>query len=237
MGDLVKAALAKVQAGGDLDVMAVARALHAALNLRHLQGAVDDPTLAGLLAERGWDGGVRPPEEGDFLLALDTNVGFNKANLFVQQALEYSLATGQDGLQATLTVHYTHTAPDDGSTRCERTFEYGPTYESLAARCYRNYLRVYAPGGSELLAHEGLNAPASEPGERGTTVFTGDFDLRPGAQHVVTLTYRLPASVPVAPYRLLVRKQAGAGNWPLIVTKGTCTQNIILNTDSWVECP
>ena len=87
-------------------------------------------------------------------------------------------------------------------------------------RCYWDYLRVYAPGGSELLAADGLNRPAAEQGERGTTVFAGSFALRPGDQHVVTLRYRLPADMPAAPYRLFVRKQAGTLAPPLPVTVG-----------------
>jgi len=76
----------------------------------------------------------------------------------------------------------------------------------MAYRCYWDYLRVYTPADSELLTAEGLDDVASEAGERGTTVVAGDFVLRPGEQHTIMLRYRLPATVPVEPYRLLVRK-------------------------------
>jgi hypothetical protein len=237
MGDLVQAALAKVQGGGDLDVLSVARALYSALDARHLQAAVDDPTLAALLADRGWDGGVRPPDGSDFLGVIDTNVGFNKANLLVREALDYRVDEAAGALEATLTITYTHTAAPGLDPLCDRNQGYGATYEHLAARCYYDYLRVYAPGGSELLASDGLNAVTIEPAERGLEVFTGDFVLRPGETHTVTLRYRLPSTVPVEPYRLFVRKQAGAPPLPVTVRYNGCRQRTDLIRDYSFTCP
>ena len=237
MGELVKAALAKVQGGADLDLIALARALYAALDARHLQAAVDDPTLAALLARQGWDGGVRPLKDGDFLSVIDSNVGFNKANLFVRQALDYQVLDAAGGLEATLTITYTHTADPGADPRCDRNQGYGATYEALAARCYWDYLRVYVPGDSELIASDGLNAPATEPAERGLSAFTGDFLLKPGEVHTVTLRYRLPSSVAVRPYLLFVRKQAGTGALPLTVVYGSCQEKTTLATDFRFSCP
>jgi hypothetical protein len=236
MGELVKAALAKVQAGGDLDMVALARTLYASLDQRHLQVAVDDPTLSDVLAARGWDGGVRPPSGSDFLLVVDSNVGFNKANLLVKEAFGYEVEPGEGGLQATLTVTYTHTAPADPALVCDRLAGYGPTYEDLARRCYWDYVRVYAPGGSELISSEGLASIATEPGERDTTTFTGDFVLRPGESHTVVLRYRLPATVSAQPYRLFARKQAGTPGWPLTVHYGPCQEQVLLTTDRSIHC-
>ncbi len=156
MGDLVKAALAKLQAGGDLDAIALARAVYASLDGRHLQAAVDDPALAALLAQRGWDGGLRLPERSDFLGVVDSNVGFNKANSFVREALDYRVEDVQGGLEATLTITYTHGAPAGAETICDRTAGYGPDYGSLSARCYWDYLRVYTVPDAELIESVGL---------------------------------------------------------------------------------
>lgn len=237
MGELVKAALAKLQAGGNVDLVAVARALYTGLNTRHIQITVDDPAVAALLAERDWDGGVRPPSDSDFLSVVDSNVGFNKANQFVRQALDYKVQAAGEGLEATLTITYTHTAPPKAGLVCDRNGAYGPNYQDLAARCYWDYVRVYVPGDSELLESDGLNAAAAEPGERGTTVLTGDFVLQPGANQVVTLRYRLPATTPTQPYRLFVREQAGTPGWPLSVTFDACYEETALTTDFRFQCP
>ncbi len=236
MAELIGAALAKAQAGSDLNLPALAQSLWQMLDGRHLQIAVDDPVLAEMLAERGWDGGLRPPQRGDFLAVIDSNVGFNKANAAVQQGIAYAVASADGGLVATLTLTYTHTAPAGSEPICDRTPRYGDSYDELTRRCYWDYLRVYAPGGSELLAAEGLLQAATEEGERGTTVFAGDFALRPGDQRVVTLRYRLPAEVAAAPYRLFVRKQAGTPAPPLAVAAGACRWETDLAQDRSFAC-
>lgn len=235
MAELVGAAMAKAQAGSDLDLPALARALWQMLDERHLQIAVDDPVLAKMLAERGWDGGLRPPPRSDFLAVVDSNVGFNKANAAVRLQIAHRVEPADGGLAATVTLTYTHTA-QDGEQVCDRNPRYGDSYDELVRRCYWDYLRVYAPGGSELLAAEGLRQTSAEPGERGAIVFAGDFVLRPGDRHVVTLRYRLPADLPAAPYRLFVRRQAGVPAWPLTAEAGTCRWATDLAQDRSFAC-
>jgi hypothetical protein len=217
-------------------VSALAQAVVAMLEGRHLQVAVDDPALAQILAEQGWDGGLRPPAESDFLAVVDANVGFNKTNAAVVEDIAYRVEPANGGLEATLTLTYTHTAPSGAEPVCDRTPRYGDSYDALVNRCYWDYLRVYAPAGSDLLTAEGLNRPAAEQGERGTTVFAGSFSLRPGDQHVVTLRYRLPADLPTAPYRLFVRKQAGTLAPSLTVEAGECRWVTDLRVDRSFVC-
>jgi len=236
MGELMGAALAKLQGGSDLNASALAQAVVTMLEGRHLQVAVDDPALAKVLAEQGWDGGLRPPAESDFLAVVDTNVGFNKTNAAVTEAIAYRVEPAHDGLEATLTLTYTHTAPAGSEPLCDRAPRYGDSYDALINRCYWDYLRVYVPAGSELLATDGLNRPASGQGERRTTVFTGSFSLRPGEQHVVTLRYRLPQDSPTSPYRLFVRKQAGTLAPPLTVTAPGCAWTGNLAIDRTFVC-
>ena len=236
MGELMGAALTKLQGGGDLNVSALAPALVTMLEGRHLQVAVDDPALAKIMAEQGWDGALRPPKASDFLAVVDANVGFNKTNAAVAEAIAYRVEPVNDGLEATLTLTYTHTAPPGAESICDRTPRYGDSYDALINRCYWDYLRVYAPAGSELLTTEGLNRTVTEQGERGTTVFAGNFSLRPGDQHVVTLRYRLLADIPTSPYNLFVRKQAGTLAPPLTVDVGACHWATDLGQDRSFEC-
>jgi len=237
MGELMTAALAKLQGGGDLNVSALAQAVVAMLDGRHLQVAVDDPALAKIMVEQGWDGGLRPPKVSDFLAVVDTNVGFNKANAAVVEEMAYRVEPVNDGLEATLTLTYTHTAPAGAEPICDRTPRYGDSYDALINRCYWDYLRVYAPAGSELVAAEGLTRPDVEQGERGTAVFTGSFALRPGDQHVVSLRYRLPAGIPTSPYRLFVRKQAGTLAPSLNISLPGCAWATDLARDRTFTCP
>lgn len=238
MGDLVSAALARLQSGADLNPAALARALLTMLDGRHLQVSVDDPAVAALLAEQSWDGGLRPVAGQDFLAVIDSNVGFNKASAAVRSELDYRLRNEEGQLKATLTVTYTHgAAPLPAEEICDRTPRYGASYNEMVRRCYWNYVRVYAPADSELIEAKGIERPATEPGERNTTVFAGAFSLRPGEQHVVRLVYRPGPSVSLLPYALTVRKQAGAPPWPLHVDVGRCKWDDWLYTDRFFECP
>jgi hypothetical protein len=150
--------------------------------------------------------------------------------------VDYAVAAEEDGLVATLTLSYEHAGPTGADPECDRNAGYGREYEDLARRCYWNYLRVYAPGGAMLIEADGLNDATTEPAERGATSFTGDFTLKPGETHTVTLRYHLPPSVSSAPYRLLVRKQAGTGANPLILTAGPCRAETALARDVRFEC-
>ena len=236
LGIMVAAVMAKLQ-GGDLDPAALAKALYEMLDGRHLQIAVDDPDVAALLAERRWDGALQLPREGDFLTVIDTNVGFNKANAVVKPQIDYRVARDGNDLMATLTITYTHTAqPLAPGTLCDRTPRYGDSYDELTVRCFWDYLRVYAPAGSEMVAAEGLERTKTERGEGNTTVFSGEFVLKPGESHKVVLRYRLPNSVATEPYQLFVRKQAGTAAPPLRVQAGACLWQTDLGRDREFEC-
>jgi hypothetical protein len=236
MGILAASAIGKLQ-GGDLNPIALAKALYEMLDGRHVQIAVDDPTVTPLLTERRWDGALQPPSGGDFLAVVDTNVGYNKANAAVRSPVDYRVAPDDAGLIATLTLTYAHTArPLAPDTPCDRTPRYGDSYDELVTRCYWDYLRVYAPAGSEMVAAEGLEHTKTERGEGNTTVFSGEFVLRPGESHTVELRYRLPNSIASEPYRLFVRKQAGTGVPPLRIRAGACNWQIDLGRDRSFEC-
>lgn len=236
MGELISAAFVRLQSGADLDILALGQTVLKLLDQRHIQISVDDPEAAALLAQRGWDGGLRPPAGSDFLAVIDSNVGFNKVNAVVKPALKYRVEALNPGLEATLVISYTHTAPAGSEPVCERSPRYGDSYDEMTRRCYWNYLRVYVPGGSELLAAEGFKKITAEPGERGTTVFAGDFVAQPGEVYTVTLRYRLPAELPAAPYRLFVRKQGGTVAVPLAVEALGCRWETNLQVDRALAC-
>lgn len=236
MGELIGAAFARLESGAELDALALGQTALKLLGERHLQISVDDPAAAALLARQGWDGGLRPPPGGDFLAVVDSNVGFNKVNAVVKPALAYRVAPGDGGLEATLVITYTHTAPAGSEPICDRSPRYGDSYDEMTRRCYWNYLRVYVPGDSELVAAEGFKKISTEPGMRGTTVFAGDFVVPPGEVYAVTLRYRLPADLPAAPYRLFVRKQAGTLATPLTVEAPGCRWEGDLREDREVVC-
>ncbi len=172
----------------------------------------------------------------DFVAIVDSNVGFNKANASVRQEVTYEAANGGDGVTATLSITYIHRATA-GEERCDRTPRYSDTYEGMERRCYWDYLRVFLPPGSSLLAGEGLDNAHTEIGNRNMTVVAGSFVLPVGGRHIVRLRYALPQTVPAAPYRLLVRSQAGAAPFSAVVRGGACEWQGPVVGDLAFSCP
>ncbi len=234
------------------ELLALARALRQALHERHLfiflesrgdaDGSTDEAMAAAILARRGWDGAVRPGS-GDFLMVVESNLGYGKANAAIEQAITYTVDLSQpEAPLAELTLHYTHTARSRSQPpRCLHWEPAARSYEAGIARCYWNYLRVLVasegvPGNSPLITATTHATPAawmvsgvaddgavqSAMGEAGTTALTTFLVVPAGEERRLSLRYRLPASV-VQPgqdgqqwrYHLRVQKQAGQRAVPL----------------------
>jgi hypothetical protein len=106
----------------------------------------------------------------------------------------------------------------------------------MIARCYFNYVRVFAPAGSKLLQAEGVDGESiiSRRGERGTHEFAGFFVLPPGGVQRVTFTYRLPAAITPENYRLLLQRQSGTLPLPLSLDIEGVTQSTTL-AEGWLD--
>ncbi len=234
------AALARLQ-GGNVPVAALAAAGHQALHERAIQVWMPQPGLAGLLAYLGWDGGMKPEPGADYLALVDSNVGFNKVDMVMARSLDYRVEwpDGPDAAGiATATVTYTHTlAAEVGE--CVAAPEYGEDYDAMAARCYFDYVRLYAPGGSRLLELSGVQEGTAEErmGEVGTQVFAGYFSVPPGESRTVTFRYRLPEELGPDGYRLVVQRQAGAGPLPLQVEAGGQGEELEMAAGRWTWTP
>ncbi len=153
-------AAAMVEKVGRVSWLDLGRATLRALDERHillwLKGR-----LAVELAAQGWDGALRPGD-GDYLMVVDTNTGYNKTNLVVQRQLRYAVdLTTPEAPTARLAV--THINPATGALPCQhfpRPAQFRD-YDYLVQRCYWNYLRVYTPPGTSLLSA----TPHDVPGE------------------------------------------------------------------------
>ncbi len=239
INDLMTAMRARLETSpGDVNWVALARALLETLDQRHLQVWLADTAnpARDLLAERGWDGALRQTSS-DYVLVVDTNMGFNKVNASVRQSLDYRVLISVDGTaQATLTVR--HVNPGDEAVACDPQPHYttNVTYEDLTSHCYWNYMRVYVPAGSQLFAATAHPVSADTlithqrqpgtaeilPGEHGRAVFGSFFVLPRGEETETRFVYQLPPTTLERRddgwvYRLLVQKQAGTDAVPLQV--------------------
>lgn len=241
LGGFATAIQAKLESDfGSIDPVILARNLTDAAEKRHLQIYMRDPELASALTATGWDGRLPQAPPGDFWMAVDTNMGFNKANVLVDRALDYAISLdGQPQATLTLVYHHTGTPSDEPCYQgVEEEFEQASDYLALADQCYWNFVRVYAPAGSRLLDSSRHIVP-------GETLFRGvgwdsagvtlddtpalaefgNFMLLPhGEEATAYFHYELPAGIVTTNesgdnvYRLVIYKQPGQRPEPLHLT-------------------
>ena len=168
--------------------------------MRHSIGAGDvqlwfrDAARQGLVAGTQAAGSL-PATDGDFLMVVDSNMTASKANLEVTKQVDYRVEERADGrLVAQVRVEIRN----DG-------------VESAINPFYNSYLRVFVPGGSELL-DPGNPAIKRHKPEGGYEVFAQGVVVPPKAQRSVTFDYLLPPALSKADaYRLTWVRQVGTG--------------------------
>lgn len=192
----------------------------------HLRVYFKDSGAQMALAKADLDGAVRPGE-GDFLMLVDSNIGFNKADALIERTVTYRVdARVPQSPQATLILEYTSRAHP--GVACVHKEMYGLTYTDLQNRCYWNYWRVLVPKDSKWVFAQVPAVPSermlnqkeyhgmvqSFPAEGGTIAFAGLMVLPSGDRQTAILSWRLPSRVIRQAkegwiYELRVQKQPG----------------------------
>ena len=215
MADLLQAALAQVTTQPQsIEPTKLAMATFNALEGRHFLVWLQEADAARAMATTGWDGALRPPD-GDYLMIVDSNVGFRKVNPYLRQRVDYEVSLRQDKLaRATLTLRYANESK--GAPECIAGARYDDSYEEMMQGCYWDYVRVYVPRGTELLSIAGSDSEPEIFEEAGKTVFTAFLSVAPGQSRELVLNYQLPSTLIAdwAPstYRLLIQKQPGSAD-------------------------
>jgi hypothetical protein len=240
LGPLMESIMQRLQAGaGDLDLLPLLRAGLRALNEKHVLISTEDSRTAAVLARNGWDGAVDAGEH-DFLMVVDANVGYTKANYYIEQAMSYTVDLRDPTAPAAeVRIRHTHTAPvvepcthwRDTPRRPEGVLPYTDHTE----KCYWDYLRVLVPPGSELHGVQSEPVPAAwglgelDDGsarlmsvEWAADVISTFLIVPPGGSRETVLSYRLPPYVVAQTgegwrYRLRLQKQAGREAIPATV--------------------
>jgi hypothetical protein len=238
MQGLAQAILDRVQSGQGFSWLDFSRSLVQALNERHILAVVDDPTINHLLAERGWNGAIQT-NGGDYLLIVDSNLGFNKVNAVVKESLSYSVDLTD--LQAPTSILEVNNQNDAaGNPLCSQKADYGDgSYTSLINRCYWDYLRVYSRAdavfvksnpkaipGKELLGGNDLPAQTDDLTDENNETIKGYGTLFVvSAGGVNSTSYQFDLSPAIyqtsgkhTTYSLKVQKQAGTLAIPIKIT-------------------
>lgn len=209
-GDLLSALVQRLMTqAGTGELIALSRAAGRAFQERHIAAYVNNSAAQEALVSLGW-AGTLPPADGDYLMIVDSNVGFNKANPNVEQTANYEVSLdGNDQATATLTLTYRHRV-ERPAPACVHESRYGDSYEDLLERCYWDYVRVYVPAGSEVLEVAGADEPAQVYEESGRTVVATSLLLQTGESRRIEIRYRPHLPPGMNGYTLLVQKQPGA---------------------------
>lgn len=229
MSDLFKGLIAHMNQLDKPQMLALALALQQGLDEKHILVTMHDAETARWLGRQGWDGALGSPP-GDYLMVVDTNLGFNKVNPNIQATTAYTVSLPADGApQATLTLTYRN-AGQPQPYPCVRASEYKYSYEAMIEGCYWDLVRVYVPAGAKLgaVALDGGPQEARTAVEFGKTAFSTQIVVPPGQARTLQMQYTLPITL-TAPgsaglpggqpgYRLLVPKQPGTLARPISVT-------------------
>ncbi len=241
MGPLANALFNKISLElHSLDLFSLAKALQTAIETGHLQLYMRDPEVARALAKTGLDGRLDPETGNDFLMIVDTNLGFNKTDAAIDRHLDYHVTLDPGSqTQAEVEMTYLNRAQSSGEP-CEpiKAYTLDLTYDDLINDCYWNYVRIYTPAGSELVSASEHPLPGNmllsgqdwsgqarlvADVSESTTTFDNFLLIEPGHQEIARFTYSLPSVIEKSPngtnqYTLLIAKQAGTKEQTISVT-------------------
>ncbi|EKD46774.1 MAG: hypothetical protein ACD_67C00068G0003, partial [uncultured bacterium] len=182
------------------NVTKLANLLHDELKDRNVMLNFTDPNLQQLVESVHWDGSVPTDWTGDYLMAVDANMGALKSDFFIKREISYDIDLTQTKPLVTLKIKYNHTAP----------------YGDWRTSDYHSYLRVYVPAGANFLGST-MVSKISEGEEFGKKYFGFMCHVLIGGQTDGEIRYELPENFTSEDYRLLIQKQSGVGEVPVTV--------------------
>lgn len=239
IGTFAQAIRAKIETDfATVDPLVLAQNMMQALETKHLLVYMRDPAVAPVLNGLGWDGRLPLFPASDFLMVVDTNMGYSKVNGLINRQLNYDVQIHNDNtINANLIINYRHQGSPT-SEPCHQGTAYRPenvsSYQVLVDTCYWNYARVYTPANSQLIessrhivpgpmltSNKTWNNTAQAVTDlNGLTTFSNFLIVAQGEEVNSYFNYRLPQSVIQTSgghkqYRLDLRKQAGSNVVPV----------------------
>jgi len=215
-----------LQAHDPKELIDLGKSLFELMQEGHLLLFFDNKDLQNILSQLELDGAISPGD-GDFVMVVDSNIGFSKVNQYIDHSLEYSVdLTDTANPQGEITLHYEHTQP--GTDACFQGAG-GEFPDYYLSRCYWNYWRVLTGTGTTMKGETHTHVPQGffrhgtrwhnevEVGtsEEGTTVFGGLTVVPQLQEEEILIQTSLHASVisenddGSLAYSLRIQKQPG----------------------------
>lgn len=193
---------------------AIIQAIGKSLQEKHILVYLEDPELFSYLASSNWSGVFprgsenREGETNDFLAVIESNMGANKANYFLQRKYNLDVSFTKEGkILNQLKINYKNTSPS----------------EVFPAGIYKNRLKVYLPLGAKItkasFGETDITSRFVPFNDYGRSGFSTLIEIFPKEQKILSLEYMLPVPLSFkdnqAIYKLEVFKQAGTMQDPL----------------------
>lgn len=163
---------------------------------KHIQAYSFDPAAQALFEKYNLAGRIVDPVVGDYAYVVQTNLGGDKTNWFVNKVVTHTLAMQDNRWIRTVNVKYAYPQPSDDFLPFVKRF--------------RDWVRVYVPLGSEFISVDGSEDGTGQDQERNKTYYTAYVELGPGETKELTFKYYLPNGlIKDDVWNLYIQKQSG----------------------------
>lgn len=185
---------------------------------KHIQGFVFDEEAQALIEKYNFGGTIKDDVEGDYSYVVQTNLGGDKTNWFVDKTVDHKLEKEGDRWVRTVKITYAYDQPGE---------EFSPFIKR-----FRDWVRVYTPLNTELIEVQGSEDGTGEGEESNKKYYHGYIELGPGEKKEMVFKYYLPDElIKDGNYSLLIQKQPGIDRETHIVDVQGQTQTIDLFKD------
>lgn len=191
-----------------------------------------NPQVQEILIKTDLDNSVKA-SNGDFLMLVDSNIGFNKVDAVIERSIEYDVDLSDPQYPIAL-VHINYKHLIQTNVTCVHEPMYGKTYADMWERCYWDYWRIIKPEGTGLMSskkpevrsewlmsgQDTANDIMVYPEGNGVISFEGMMVLPTSQSQDIFLELSLPNSVidmknNQIKYNLHVQKQPGLEKLPI----------------------
>lgn len=187
---------------------AIIQAISKSLDQKHILVYLEDPVLFSGLASNNWSGVFprqaekKAGETNDFLAVIESNMGANKANYYLQRKYKLNTLFSKEGqVSHKLEITYKNTSPNN----------------AFPAGRYKNRIKIYTPLGTKLnkamLGETDITASFSSFSDYGRSGFSSLIEILAKEQKQLTLEYQLDESLnfstDISNYKLEIFKQPG----------------------------
>ena len=186
----------------------IIQALGKSLEQKHMLVYLEDPSLFSYLASSNWsgvfprEGEKREGETNDFLAVIESNMGANKANYYLERKYNLNVVFSKEGkVGHELKITYKNTSPGN----------------AFPAGRYKNRVKIYTPLGSKLnramLGETDITSSFTSFSDYGRTGFSALIEIQAREQKQLVLDYELADALNFkgdkVDYKLEVFKQPG----------------------------